>query len=231
VSRRLAISDIHGCLRTFDALLERVALTPDDTLYLLGDYVDRGPDSKGVIDRIWDLQARGYNLRCITGNHEQIVLDDYKTENSYLNIRTGDEQFLESFGVTRTSDIPVQYIDWMRTLDTYIVLDDYILVHAGLNMELSDPLTDLTSMIWIRRWYEALRDRAHWLEGKIIVHGHTPTSKTKIEQYPAYYSELPVQPIDAGCFATYMEGMGHLCCFDLDARTLVFEPNVDMLPS
>ena len=55
--RQIAVSDIHGCLKTFDNLLDKLALTQLDELFILGDYVDRGPDSKGVIDRIWLCSA------------------------------------------------------------------------------------------------------------------------------------------------------------------------------
>ena len=69
--RRFAISDIHGCARTFEALLDRIAFTSQDELYLLGDYIDRGGDSKGVLDLIFRFQKEGYAVQCLLGNHEQ----------------------------------------------------------------------------------------------------------------------------------------------------------------
>ena len=68
---RFAISDIHGCAKTFEALLDRIALSTQGELYLLGDYLDRGPDSKGVLDLIFRLQREGYAVHCLRGNHEQ----------------------------------------------------------------------------------------------------------------------------------------------------------------
>ncbi|MEO0876095.1 MAG: metallophosphoesterase, partial [Bacteroidota bacterium] len=65
--RKFAISDIHGCLKTFEALLDQIQFTTQDELYLLGDYIDRGPDSKGVIDLIWKMQADGYQVKCLRG--------------------------------------------------------------------------------------------------------------------------------------------------------------------
>jgi serine/threonine protein phosphatase 1 len=63
MARRLVIADIHGCAKTFKALVEKIGLTHEDTLYLLGDYIDRGPDNCGVIDYIIHLQSNNYNIK------------------------------------------------------------------------------------------------------------------------------------------------------------------------
>ncbi|MCC6412552.1 MAG: metallophosphoesterase, partial [Saprospiraceae bacterium] len=63
--KKYAISDIHGCNKTFLALLENLDFSKADELYLLGDYVDRGPDSKGVFDTIFRLQSEGYKVQCL----------------------------------------------------------------------------------------------------------------------------------------------------------------------
>ena len=65
--RKFAISDIHGCLKSFEALLDKIQLSTSDELYILGDYIDRGPDSKGVIDYIWKLEQEGYAVKCLRG--------------------------------------------------------------------------------------------------------------------------------------------------------------------
>ena len=73
--RKSAFSDIHGCNRTFSALLDQVAPDTGDELYFLGDYIDRGPDTKGVIDRIWGLEQEGLTVHCLLGNHEQMLMN------------------------------------------------------------------------------------------------------------------------------------------------------------
>lgn len=105
--RRFAISDIHGCLRSFRALLEEINFSKEDTLYLLGDYIDRGPDSKGVIDHIWKLQKEGYTVHCLRGNHEQMLLNEISSPNNYFD---GESETLRSFGVKQNLNIPRQYL-------------------------------------------------------------------------------------------------------------------------
>src|SRR5438128_1319674 len=95
--RTLAIGDIHGCLRAFDALLEEVDPQPGDVLVILGDYVDRGPDSKGVLDR---MLALGERCRCLPlkGNHELMMLagrEDAEHFNEWL--KSGGKQTLASY--------------------------------------------------------------------------------------------------------------------------------------
>ncbi len=70
------IPDIHGCIKTLRSLVEcRLCVTASDSLYFLGDYIDRGPGSAGVIDYIIDLQESGINVGCIKGNHEHMLLN------------------------------------------------------------------------------------------------------------------------------------------------------------
>ncbi|MFK7772669.1 MAG: metallophosphoesterase family protein [Saprospiraceae bacterium] len=218
---RFAISDIHGCCKTFKGLLEKVNLTKQDQLYLLGDYIDRGPDSRGVIDYIWKLQNDGFQVNCLRGNHEQMLIDEIAKLNVLYN---GEVATLVSFEVNANIDIPKEYIEWMKRLEYYFELEDYILVHAGLNFYRKDPLADLKEMMWVRRWYDQI-DRG-WLGKRIIVHGHTPTKKIDIENSLKILDDLPVLDIDAGCFYE-TSGYGNLCAFNLDSREFIFQPNLD----
>lgn len=218
---RYAISDIHGCIKTFKALLKKLTFKKEDKLFLLGDYIDKGPDSRGVIDQIWKLQNEGFSLNCLRGNHEQMLLDDISKS---CELYKGESATLASFEVNQNIDIPKKYIEWMRRLEYYFELDDYILVHAGLNFLRKDPLADLKEMMWVRGWYDQInRD---WLEKRIIVHGHTPTKKTVIKNNLKILEHLPVIDIDAGCFSR-IEGLGNLCALNLDSKELTFHPNLD----
>lgn len=227
--RKLAISDLHGCQRTFVALLDKLAFSTADQLYLLGDYVDRGQDSKGVIDHIWALQAAGYQLQCLRGNHEDIVLAAQHSLEGLENwLQTDGRRTMESFGVQRITDIPAPYLDFMRNLDYWRPVDEYILVHAGLDFGLPDPLSSPDDMVWIRRWYDQIR--YDWLGDRIIVHGHTPAKRSDIETMLQRLEQQRYLDIDAGCvFWNFpvREGYGHLCAFDLTNRALVFQEAVE----
>ena len=83
--RRIVVGDIHGCSQTFRSLAEEeIRLAGNDILYLLGDYVDRGPDSKGVLDYIMDLMQGGYDVRPLRGNHEEDLLKYNQEEFRYM---------------------------------------------------------------------------------------------------------------------------------------------------
>jgi len=127
---RFAISDIHGCAATFKALLAKIEFSKEDTLYLLGDYIDRGPDSREVIDHIWELQEDGYTIYCLRGNHEQMLIDELAEKEIWYN---GEPETLKSFDARSNQDIPKPYVEWMEELPYFFEIQDYILVHAGLN--------------------------------------------------------------------------------------------------
>ena len=78
IGKRYAISDIHGCGNTFIALLEKIALSHDDTLYILGDMISRGKRSKKTIKTILSLQKEGYSIIPIRGNHEQFIIAGFQ---------------------------------------------------------------------------------------------------------------------------------------------------------
>ena len=224
--RRFAISDIHGCAKTFQALIERIDLRQDDRLFLLGDYIDRGPGSRQVIDIIMDLQARGFRLTCLMGNHEQLMLhagSSFSWSNMWM--MNGGGATLESFRARTWADVPDIYLTWMRGLPIYYSDSKYILVHAGLNFLEEDPLEDEEEMLWIRDWYADI-DYA-WLGERRIVHGHTPQAGDVIR---AMARDLPgkhVLNIDAGCVFSHYPGMGYLCAFDMDQGTLLFQACID----
>ncbi len=139
--RNIAISDIHGCCKTFKALVENhVKLTKEDHLYLLGDYIDRGPDSKGVIDYIFKLKEDGFQVTATKGNHEQMLLRAIDGDTNQPWYQNGARMTLRSFEATHEDNIPTEYIDFIKELKFYIELEDCFLVHAGFNFEREDPL-------------------------------------------------------------------------------------------
>jgi len=216
---RYTISDIHGCNKTFQLLLEKINFSKEDTLFLLGDYIDRGPDSRGMIDHIFYLQKEGYQVDYLLGNHEEMLLENIKE-----NYHNGESETLESFEVEQSKDIPSLYLDWIKNLKYFIETEGYILVHAGLNFNIENPLEGFHSMLWARHWYKNL-DKA-WLNGRVVIHGHTPIRDYAIEDSVQYLNDLPVIDIDAGC-AFRGSGYGQLCALNLDNKELTFQRNVD----
>jgi serine/threonine protein phosphatase 1 len=224
--RRIAISDVHGCAKTFRELLRRIEFSKDDQLFLLGDYIDRGPDSRGVVDDILEMQEKGYALTCLRGNHEQMLLNGLAdVQHLPLFNHNGGIETMRSFEVEDLRDLPTCYLRFFGNLPFYHEAPGYILVHAGLNFLQPDPLSEGQEMIWIRNWYEQISQE--WLNGRKIVHGHTPVGIELIRQMALNLDKTSVQNIDAGCVYTQAPQMGTLCAFDLDSGELVFQANLD----
>ncbi|MDX1666539.1 MAG: metallophosphoesterase family protein [Saprospiraceae bacterium] len=224
---RYAISDIHGCAKTFEYLLDALSVQKGDELFLLGDYIDRGPDSKGVIDLIFQLKKEGLNVHCLMGNHEKLLLDGLQDKTNlpiwFLN---GGEATLQSFGISRVEQMEERYFEFFGSLDHYVETEGYILAHAGLNFKVEDPLSDETALLWIRGWYDQI-DK-DWLDGRLVVHGHTPTTREQLERQFEKSREIGAINIDAGCvYKGIREGTGFLCALDLDDRKLIFVENAE----
>ena len=144
--RNLAIGDVHGCLRAFDALLDEVSPQPDDVLVTLGDYVDRGPDSKGVLDRMLALAAR---CRCLplNGNHDLMMLGGREDEEHFSEwLKSGGKQTLASYRATEdwqtfAETIPSRH--WRFLSDDCVPChetDTHFFVHANVDPDL--PLAE-----------------------------------------------------------------------------------------
>lgn len=231
---RWIIPDIHGCFRTLKALLENMLkISKNDELFFLGDYIDRGPSGKEVIDYIMELQASGYHVHCLKGNHEDYCIQSWEADNKPHLFKpkvqksweaVGAGETLKSFGVKRPRDIPNKYIDWMRDLKIYYELEHYILVHAGMNFHIRNPFEDTHSMIWTR----SFKVDFNKTDGRRIIHGHIPVDYSFIDlviRNPKGYDFIA---LDNGVFVTDKPGMGNLMAFNPDDNTLLAQTNLDM---
>jgi serine/threonine protein phosphatase 1 len=222
---RYAIGDIHGCISPFREMVETlIKLTPDDTLFLLGDYIDRGPDSSGVIDYILKLKGSGYDIRPIMGNHEFMLLESLENETGYiLWCMNGSDATLLSYGIKREElsnprhirKIPFTHLDFFHSLPLYIEDKDFLFVHAGISSTHPDPLKDPDTLLWTRseQFPEAL------LKGRKVIHGHSPCN---IKDIKARISdpESRVINLDGGCVYHGIPERGKLVGLNLETFEL-----------
>jgi serine/threonine protein phosphatase 1 len=233
--KQWVIPDIHGCLKTLKALLEnQIRPSKHDWFYFLGDYIDRGPDSKGVIDYIRNLQDDQYNVRLLRGNHEDYCLQactykkrlrDYFPGNNIISEwkRFGGKETMQSFGIKKPSDIPEKYIQWMNELEYYIELDNFLIVHAGFNFMLDNIFEDLEAMLWTR---EFVPDKDK-LKGKTVIHGHVPINLEMIYHLIDYKAYQFID-LDNGIYMPDREGFGNLVALELNSMELAIQYNLDM---
>lgn len=214
--RRFAATDIHGCLETFSYLVEEeLRLRPTDTLYLLGDYVNKGPDSAGVLDYIMELQNFGYQVYCLRGNHDQALLKAGDNDNIW---KTPAERAmtLDSFNAPFSHDIPVKYRRWLAELPFDLELPDFVLVHASYNFALppAEMRTDTHSMLYAKEFvFDPTR-----LAGKRLLHGHVPTPVAEVQA--AVAARAGAIGLDTGGVYRHNPELRHLAALDLDTWEL-----------
>lgn len=225
--RILAIGDIHGCLTALDGLLAEVRLQPDDLLVTLGDYVDRGPASKGVLDRLLELSGR-CQLLPLRGNHEIMMVEAWRVWSERQNWRKvggwtawlanpedtpsseekdwlscGGRQTLASYaqdGQPGTlADVPSEHWAFLERCQDWYETERHFFVHANAYAEV--PLDEQPSLML--HW-EHLRGAQPHCSGKIMVCGHTQQRTGK--------------PLNLGCaicIDTWAYGDGWLTCLDV----------------
>lgn len=178
------IGDIHGCLEKLKTMMNRLDIDDgNDTLVFIGDYIDRGPDPKGVVDFILQLKTSLKHVVCLLGNHEQTFLNYYRhgkdAELFYLN---GGETTMESYGMVETPEgkkinVPESHLEFFDSLLPYYETDDYIFVHAGIRPGVPMNKQNIEELTWIR--HEFIRYTYDF--GKIVIFGHTPMPEPMIE--------------------------------------------------
>ncbi len=172
-----AIGDVHGCLVHLQRLLRKIPADPaEDTLVFIGDYIDRGPESRGVVDCVLGLVETYANVICLRGNHESMLLDFLKGENEELYMGNGGWATLRDYGIllsdsprVRKGKIPAGHLSFFESLRPYYQTDSYWFVHAGLRPGIPFVEQSLEDLLWIRR--EFIDSEADF--GKRVVFGHT----------------------------------------------------------
>jgi serine/threonine protein phosphatase 1 len=170
-----ATGDIHGSLDKLRALVarcERDAGGEPMRLVFIGDYIDRGPDSRGVVDYIKGLQTRlGTNVVALKGNHEELALAAFDSRDRLAHwLLNGGDTTLQSYGIARVQELPADDVAWLRALRLRFDDGQRLFVHAGINPARPFEDQDPHDLLWIREPF-LLDERDH---GRLIVHGHTP---------------------------------------------------------
>ncbi|MEL6939762.1 MAG: metallophosphoesterase family protein [Cyanobacteria bacterium J06598_1] len=216
MSRRIFIGDVHGHYQGLMRLVAMMAPTASDTLYFVGDLIDRGPRSAQVVEFV-----RQNNHACVLGNHEHLLLNAFPDQNPNLGafqgwLNSGGQPTLTSYPSTEAL---LEHVEWLKTLPLYLDLGDILVVHAGLNPKRS--LTQQTQMdfCWIRDAFH--RHPTPFFPDKLVVTGHTITftlpgvAPGQLAQGPGWLD------IDTG---GYHPKSGWLTAVDID-HGLVYQVN------
>ncbi|MBR1775886.1 serine/threonine protein phosphatase [bacterium] len=199
MSRYIAITDIHGELDKLNSLLDKIEAGPNDIFVFMGDYIDRGPNSRGVVDRIIE-QGKKYKCVYLIGSHEYALLhckqDDYY---QFLFDNYGGPATSGSYG--GFDNIFKIHGEFFNSLKFYYLTDKYLFIHAGINPAYPLEKQNEVDMVYIRGKFIYSK---HNLPQKIIF-GHTEFDKPYVDEGKI--------GIDLGC-GKYKNA--HLCGLILD---------------
>jgi serine/threonine protein phosphatase 1 len=207
--RIYVIGDVHGCLDQLNRMLGAIERDLDERparghLVFLGDLVDRGPDSAGVVERLLTGSLPGEKASFLMGNHEEVLLECYDGDLKRCGqwVQYGGLQTLESYGMSRAdiinqasvmpeairAAIPAEHIAFIRGFEDQVQVGDYLFVHAGIRPDVPLDQQSLQDLRWIRDDFLG----SGVSHGAVVVHGHT------------IVPDIEVRPnriaVDTGCY-------------------------------
>lgn len=205
--RTLAIGDIHGCFTALETLLDSLELVDEDRLIFLGDYVDRGPNSRGTVEKLIELSTQPRHV-FLRGNHDDWLLEarvDRKMAKSWFAV--GGRETLQSYGASTVDGIPPAHWEFLKRTRPYFHSESHIFAHAAVSKKPSE----LQEPRWLM-WGNFSTIEAHPSGNRIIV-GHS-----------AQRSGLPLDKGFVVCIDTYCYGGGWLSALDVESNE-VFQAN------
>ncbi|MBC8351325.1 MAG: serine/threonine protein phosphatase [Planctomycetes bacterium] len=209
--RTIAIGDIHGCAKALAALIDVIEPTEDDVIVPLGDYVDRGPESRAVVDLLIELVDR-CQLVPLLGNHEAMMLDALESaEVREFWYGVGGRETVESYGGS-LDELPFEHSVFLRGLNRYYETDSHMFVHANYDASLTLDQQPDRLLLW-EHVVHTLPPRH--CSGKTAIVGHTPQGTGEILDMDYLV-----------CIDTYCVGGGWLTALDVESGT-VWQANRD----
>ncbi len=212
--RIYAIGDIHGRSDLLDELLEKIAgddrargSASSKRLIFLGDYVDRGPDSKGAVARVKAMKESDDHVTCLKGNHEEMLIRTCRGDRRTAGVfaRNGGRETALSYGIDEAAydaadlgeltelmaaHVPEDHIRFLAGLVDWVEAGDYLFVHAGIRPGIPIEEQDTSDLRWIRSEFTEYRGNL----GAMVIHGHT------ITEHPD--EQVNRIGIDTGAYAT-----------------------------
>lgn len=201
-----AIGDIHGCLNALKTVFKHQKITEEDQVVFLGDYIDRGPESKGVID--WLLtNSSDYNFIFLQGNHEIMMLEArFSREKLMYWLRFGGVETLDSYQIGDdprwVNKVDQKHWEFMKNCQPYFETDQYIFVHAGLESGIPLNQQDTHHLFW-RKF---ITPEMYTAERKVIC-GHTSRKNGEVADFGHTI-----------CIDTYAYGGQWLTCLNVETN-------------
>ena len=209
-ARRFVVGDVHGCLDELERLLDHLTPGADDTICFLGDYVDRGPNPRGVIDRLIRLRREGPRCLYLKGNHEDMFLAFMGQPGRHGDafLWNGGDATLASYGCQGLSGpavakrLPADHREFLAGLRTHAYIDTFLCVHAGVRPTRPLAAQSEEDLLWIR---EDFITQAHPFPYTVLF-GHTPHREVFVDL-----------PFKIGLDTGLVYG-NRLSCLEVDAR-------------
>ena len=214
----IAIGDIHGCIRSLEQLIEDLNLQADDHLVFIGDYIDRGPGSKDVIDFLINL-AKTQKCTFLRGNHESMMLN-------YLNLNeidlweiNGGRATLMGYVDDGKIVIPDDHIAFLKNTGLFLDTEDFFFVHAGIKHQWTIQENIMLNNEDIFLWERSHLSVDEYAWEKPVVCGHTP------QKTPLIKDKLIC--IDTGCVFGNHPDYGYLTAIRLPEREVIAVKSLD----
>jgi serine/threonine protein phosphatase 1 len=211
--RTFVVGDLHGCNEELEQLLDAIEPTDRDRICFLGDYVDRGPSPRGVIERLLRLSNEGPSCVFLKGNHEDMLLSYLVFEGRYCEafIVNGGDANIDIYGIgpvegaAAAERMPPDHLEFLRSLQLSARFGDFLCVHAGVRPSVSLEEQSDEDLLWIR---EEFIEVEHSF-GCVILYGHTPQRTLRVH--------LPFKlGLDTGLVYGNL-----LSCFELESKEII----------